>query len=365
MVGPTIQNTIFKQTLRFRTHPYVITAEIEKKYRQVLVHPDDRKFQKILWYDGDGIVTFQLKTVTFGTARAPFLAIRSLQQLAQDEAKNFPRSCGLLSRDFYVDVFISGENSLDEVSYICDEMIELLGRGGFTIRQWASNHKSALENIDKKIFDLDCLVKENPILKPLGVIWNSQSDLFSYIVHSIKAQSTSTKRRLLSEILKIFDPLGLLGPVILFAKVLMQDCWKAKITWDESLPQEIHTKWKLLAEQLPMFQGFSIPRQFLSPDPVQIELHGFCDACAYGYGACIFARCSNSQGIVTIRLVCSKSRVAPLSGVTIPRLELCASSVLKKLYVESKTQFEFPISRIIFCSDSTILLFGLKRLLIC
>ena len=208
---------------------------------------------------------------------------------------------------------------------------------------------------------MDCLVTENPILKPLGIVWNSQSDLLTYMVQSIKKQSTSTKRRLLSDISKIFDPLGLLGPVILFAKVLMQDCWKAKITWDESLPQEIHTKWKLLAEQLPLLQGFSIPRQFLSPYPVQIELHGFCDACAYGYGACIFARCTNSQGIVTIRLVCGKSRVAPLSGVTIPRLELCAASVLKKLYVESKTQFEFPISRIIFWSDSTIVLFWLKK----
>ena len=135
MVSPTIQNTIFKQTLRFRTHPYVITADIEKMYRQVLIHPDDRKFQKILWYDGDEIATFQLNTVTFGTACAPFLAIRTLQQLAQDEAKNFPRSCVLLRRDFYVDDLISGANSLEEVLQIRDEMIQLLGRGGFTIRQ--------------------------------------------------------------------------------------------------------------------------------------------------------------------------------------------------------------------------------------
>ena len=50
LIGSTIQNTIFEQVLRFRTHKYVITADIKKMYRQVLVHPDDRKFQKIFWY---------------------------------------------------------------------------------------------------------------------------------------------------------------------------------------------------------------------------------------------------------------------------------------------------------------------------
>lgn len=361
MPGPTIQDSIFKQILRFRTHRYVVTADIEKMYRQILIHPDDKKYQKIFWYYQGKIRIFYLLTVTFGVSCAPFLAIRTLHQLALDEAKNFPRACKLLTRDFYVDDFISGADSIEEILNIRDEMIQLLSRGGFVIRQWASNQVEALENISKEIFNLECGIKNNSIHKTLGIIWDCTLDQFIYLVKLIDAQDTSTKRKLASEIAKIYDPLGLLGPVILYAKVLIQDCWKAKITWDESLPQTIHTKWISLADQLPCLREFSTSRCLLGSDSVTIEVHGFCDASDVGYGACLFIKSVDNNGVVTIKLACSKSRVAPISGLTIPRAELSAATVLKRLYVESKSQFEFPIDRVVFWSDSTIVLCWLKK----
>ncbi|XP_058808897.1 uncharacterized protein LOC131674316 [Phymastichus coffea] len=324
MVGPTIQNTIFEQILRFRIHPYVITGDIEKMYRQILVHPDDRRFQKVLWYHQGKIQSFKLNTVTFGMASAPFLAIRTIQQLARDEAHQFPRASKLLLRDFHVDDFISGADTLEEIVAIRDEMVTLLQRGGFIIRKWASNHPDALDPIEQKIFDLDSAVKERTVQKTLGIVWNSQEDLFQYSLTPVDPQTSSTKRKLLSEISKIFDPLGLLGPISLYAKVLIQDCWKAK-------------------------------------QPIKIELHGFCDASLHGYGACLFVKSTDSRENTLVRLIASKSRVAPLSGVTIPRLELYATSILKRLYVEVKKQLDFLINRSILWSDSTIVLCWLKK----
>ncbi|XP_063981499.1 uncharacterized protein LOC135164772 [Diachasmimorpha longicaudata] len=361
LVGPTIQNTIFEQVLRFRVHRYVITADIEKMYRQILVHPEDCQFQKVLWTHHGQLRTFQLNTVTFGTASAPFLAVRTLQQLARDEAEHFPRASKLLLRDFYVDDFISGADSLDELLTIRDEMIALLARGGFKIRQWASNHSAVLNSIDKKFFDLDCLVRTDPIKKTLGIIWDAESDVLRYTIAQVNPNVSATKRKLLSELSKIFDPLGLLGPITLLAKTLIQDCWKAKITWDESLPQDIHSKWISLASQLPSLHDVVFSRQILIPNAVSIELHGFCDASINGYGACLYIKSQDSQGTVAIRLISSKSRVAPLKGVTIPRLELCAASVLKKLYVETRAQIEFSINQVYLWSDSTIVLCWLKK----
>ncbi|XP_015122249.1 uncharacterized protein LOC107044744 [Diachasma alloeum] len=294
LVGPTIQNTIFEQVLRFRTHRYVITADIEKMYRQILIHLDDRQFQRVLWPYQGKLRTFQLNTVTFGTAAAPFLAIRTIQQLARDEAQNFPRASKLLLRDFYVDDFISGADSLDELITIRDDMIALLSRGGFVIRQWSSNHRSALDKIDKSFFDLDCLIKDDPVQKTLGIIWDAQGDLLQYTLTQVDPNVVATK--LLSEVSKIFDLLGLLGPVTLFAKVLIQDCWKAKITWDEPLPQDIHTKWTSLVLQLPKIREVSVPRQILIQNPSRIESHGFSDASSHGYGACLYLKSSNPQG---------------------------------------------------------------------
>ncbi|XP_015123483.1 uncharacterized protein LOC107045664 [Diachasma alloeum] len=200
LVGPTIQNTIFEQVLRFRTHRYVITADIEKMYCQILIHPDDRQFQRVLWPYHGKLKTFQLNTVTFGTAAAPFLAIRTIQQLARDEAQNFPRASKLLLRDFYVDDFISGADSLDELITIRDDMIALLSRGGFVIRQWSSNHRSALDTIDRRFFDLDCLIKDDPVQKTLGIIWDAQGDLLQYTLTQVDPNVVATKRKLLSEL---------------------------------------------------------------------------------------------------------------------------------------------------------------------
>ncbi|XP_063975050.1 uncharacterized protein LOC135161431 [Diachasmimorpha longicaudata] len=336
LVGPTIQNNISEQVVRFRTHRYVITADIEKMYRQILVHPDDRQFQKIFWHYQGKTQTFQLNTVTFGTAAAPFLAIRTLQRLARDEAHAFPRASKLLLRDFYVDDFISGADHPDELIHIRDEMIALLARGGFSIRKWASNHSPSLNSIVKHKFDLDCLIRNDPIQKTLGIIWDAQGDLLRYTIHQIDPKAVATKRKILSELSKIFDPLGLLGPETLYAKVLIQDCWRAKVTWDESLPQEIHTRWSELALQLPVLCELTFLRQIRLPDSSSNQIHGFCDASKYGYGACLYLRSRDSHGEINVNLVCSKSRVAPTSGVTIPRLELCAASLLKN-YTDSES----------------------------
>ncbi|XP_078051592.1 uncharacterized protein LOC144477730 [Augochlora pura] len=151
MTGPTIQDKLFEDLLRFRTHSYVITADIEKMYRQILVHPQDRRYQRMFWYHENRIRTFQLNTVTFGISSAPYLAIRTIQQLADDEIADFPYASEILKRDLYVDDLLTSENSLEEVLRIRDEVVELLKRGGFNIRQWASNHNYALDAINEKL----------------------------------------------------------------------------------------------------------------------------------------------------------------------------------------------------------------------
>ena len=62
---------------------YVIAADMVKMYRQVLIHPDDRNFQCIIWRNpiNRELKTYRMTTVTYGTTSAAFLAVRSLVQL--------------------------------------------------------------------------------------------------------------------------------------------------------------------------------------------------------------------------------------------------------------------------------------------
>ncbi|XP_044588714.1 uncharacterized protein LOC123267892 [Cotesia glomerata] len=361
LTGPTIQDNLFTILLRFRTFIYAMTSDIAQMYRQICIHPDHHKFQRILYYHNNNISTFELKRVTFGVSAAPFLAIRTVNQLADEESHNFPIASKILKRDLYVDNLSTGTNSLTEILQLRDEIIQLVRKGGFELRQWASNHQHALDNFDQRTLDLDCAINDDPISKTLGIVWNSLTDEFIYTANSIDSSRKITKRTILSDIAKIFDPIGILGPIVLAAKTIIQECWKLKIHWDEAVPQELHLRWCKFAEQLPIIKDFSIERNILLPNATDIQLHGFCDASKVGYGACIYVRSMNKQGHVIVRLACSISRVAPIKDVTIPKLELCGALLLAKLYKDTLPSFNFDISKIIFWSDSTIVLQWLKR----
>nr|XP_012152122.1 PREDICTED: uncharacterized protein LOC105664030 [Megachile rotundata] len=153
-VGPKLQDDLLYILLRFRLHQYVITGDIEKMYRQFIVRPKDRKYQRILWRDTDGeIQTYELQRVTFGLSAAPYLSIRCLFQLAKDEGHRFPEAAKILTRDFYVDDALTGASSIKEARAIREQLTKLLSLAGLNIRQWAANHKAILRDLpeqDKK-----------------------------------------------------------------------------------------------------------------------------------------------------------------------------------------------------------------------
>ncbi|GBM78855.1 hypothetical protein AVEN_157814-1 [Araneus ventricosus] len=133
----------------------------------------------------------------------------------------------------------------------------------------------------------------------------------------------NTKRFILQAVGRIFDPLGLITPFTIRVKCLIQDLWSEKIPWDDPLPPHIEREWKRWCEELPHLENLKIPRLVLDStlDEDIIELHSFCDASKKAYGAAIYLKSRTRNGI-SVKLVTSKSRVAPLNGVTLPRLEL-------------------------------------------
>ncbi|XP_078051715.1 uncharacterized protein LOC144477852 [Augochlora pura] len=214
-------------------------------FRQVQIHPDHSKFQKILWRDSlqETVQTYQLDTVTYGTAPAPFLAVRTLKQLAEDEGQAFPSAAHALQHDFYVDDLITAADTVSQAAQLRDELIKLLSLGGSNLRQWASNEEALVKPCNEQVRDDTVHFNASETKRTLGVCWNAKLDAISYSVSMDATSQRITKRVMLSQIAKLFDRLGLLGAVIILAKILMQELWKSKLDWDESVPQAIHTAW--------------------------------------------------------------------------------------------------------------------------
>ncbi|XP_061519775.1 uncharacterized protein LOC133395095 [Anopheles gambiae] len=149
LVGPVVQDDLFSIILRFRLHAIALTADVEKMYRQILHHPDDRNLLRIRYRESptDEISTFELQTVTYGTASAPFLATRTLRQVAIDNSDTYPQAINAALNDFYVDDLLTGSNDINEAIEMRTQISQMLESAGFSLKKWASNRSEALVNI--------------------------------------------------------------------------------------------------------------------------------------------------------------------------------------------------------------------------
>ncbi|XP_045463807.1 uncharacterized protein LOC123673366 [Harmonia axyridis] len=353
MVGPTIQDDLFSIVLRFRRHKFVLSADITKMYRQVYINPEHRFLQKILWRfnPNEKISTFTLNTATYGTACAAFLSIRCLHEVAYLHQVEFPKIASIILQDFYVDDLLTGSDSLEELLYIKRILSNLLEQHGFTLRKWVSNFQEIQSQED---FLLTIGSREQN--KTLGLLWNSSSDVLTYTISSNHFTEKITKRQILSSICQIFDPLGLLSPATIVAKIILQQLWKLNISWDESIPMDLHSKWLSYRSHLNKLNEIKFPRHIQCSDSTSIELHGFCDASEAAYGACVFIRSIDAFGNYTCNILCAKTRVAPLKQITIPKLELCGATLLSDLMNKVKDSIKISFNKTYYWSDSTIVL---------
>lgn len=364
LTGPKLQQNIVKLLLKFRFHAVVLTADIKQMYRQIFVSQDHTKYQHILWrfHTSMPIQEYKLNTVTYGVSSAPFLAIRTLLQLASDEKNNFPVASKILATDTYVDDLVTGCASDNGAVSLYHEMVRLLQSGGFMLRKWCSNSSVVLQNIPQSLRQTNCQTFDtaDSFSKVLGLIWNPKSDIFTYQIDMIS--SPCTKRNILSEIARIFDPLGLLSPLTLFAKHLIQILWTQGLSWDDTPCSDICTRWSQYKSELPCLSEVEIPRRLITDSYNSCQLHGFCDASEIGYAAVIYLRITHTDTAVENFIVCGKAKVAPLKSVTIPRLELCAALLLSELvsFVLETYAGYIKIDEIYAWSDSSVALTWIK-----
>lgn len=361
MAGPTIQDDIVSILLRWRLYKYVITGDVARMYRQIKMQPKDAEYQRIVWRenDNDPIIDYKLTTVTFGTTSAPFAAIRTLHQLADDEGMNHPKAASRAKRDFYVDDLFSGSNTITGAKQLRTQMTDLLDKGGFQIRQWIANNEQILDGVpqcDRGITETIDFSDDNSV-KTLGLQWRPGADHFTYKTAALtNFDEIPTKRQFLSITSKIYDPIGWLAPSTILIKILFQQLWIQGVQWDEKIPAQINKSFQQYRDEFGSLEQLKIPRWIQSCKGDRIELHGYCDASNDAYAAVIYARVVDKDNMVHVNLLTSKTRVAPIKSLTVPKLELCAATLLSKLFQKVKGAFEANDIECHAWSDSTITL---------
>ncbi|XP_055910470.1 uncharacterized protein LOC129944834 [Eupeodes corollae] len=358
-VGPTIQNDLITNLVKFRKLKIAVKADIAKMYRQILVNANDVHFQRIVWRNNvsEEPRDYQLQTVTYGTASASFLATRVLKQIGINNIARYPRASDSLINDFYVDDFMSTFDSIEDATSVKNDLCHILKQSGMDLRKWSSNSREFLNTIDAEHQETatELCIGENGV-KTLGLWWNVEVDCFEFHASLNTLRAQATKREVLSDIARVFDPLGWLSPTVVKMKVFMKHLWLRQIGWDEFIPMDLYNKWSEFRSDLDSLRVIQIPRWLHSSEGKVMELHGFADASESAYSAAVYSRVVGPDGIRTA-LICAKTRIAPTKPtLTIPRLELCGSLLLTKLLSKVKDALMIHETECFAYTDSTTVL---------
>ncbi|XP_063836816.1 uncharacterized protein LOC135085961 [Ostrinia nubilalis] len=169
--GPNLQKDLQHLILVWRQHKYVITADIEKMFRQINIREPDQHLQRIIWRSTplEPLKEYQLTTVTYGTKAAPYLAMRTLKQLALDDAHKFPLAAAALMSSFYMDDLLEGCDEISQAKQLQQEIIDILKGAGMNIRKWSSNTHELIEDWAAEQLDAPLDFKSSENRKTLGL----------------------------------------------------------------------------------------------------------------------------------------------------------------------------------------------------
>jgi len=198
-----------------------------------------------------------------------------------------------------------------------------------------------------RVFETKISESELPVVKKLGLLWNAEMDQLTFNVKPVDIESNYTKRLFVSRHYSVFDPLGFLSPYSIRGKIVLQEIWLEETEWDERLSKDLQTNVKTWLSEMPSLSQVKIDRNMNITENSQI--HTFVDTSSEASGAVVYTCTENDNNV---NFVISKSWVAPLKSVSIPRLELVGAVFGLQLTQKVCTALKTDMTKVIFWSDS-------------
>ncbi|XP_015747273.1 PREDICTED: uncharacterized protein LOC107327035 [Acropora digitifera] len=291
------------------------------------------------------------------------VSTRVSQHNAKKNSGELPRAAETVCKSTYMDDSLDSVETVEEAIKLHHDLTTLWNRAGMTPSKWLSNNEEVLKIIPKEhlVSSLDLEAQLMPVIKTLGISWESRPDQFTYVVHPPPDDMCLTKRSFLSRTSTLFDPLGLVSPFTIRARMMIQAMWSAGLTWDERLPDELAKPALTWFKEIPDLAKIKVPRCLKELEQVaDSQLHVFTDASQEAYGAVAYLRHEYQSGTVTTRLVMSKAKVTPLKAISVPRLELMAAIVGLQIAETASQNLGIPKEKWVFWSDSLDVLYWVR-----
>ena len=364
--GPKLQQELFDVLIRFRRNPVALACDIKEMYMQVEIEEKDRPMFRILWRDCDGDRdpdVFEFSRVVFGKNAAPM----ECQFVAQENARRnrglYPMAAETVLKSTYMDDSIDSVETEEEGIELYRQLEALWSLAGMQARKWISNSSKVVATTPEadRATKISLGDDKDPVIKALGLSWESKEDVLSISTADVPPNLSLTKRNVLKRIAAVFDPLGLVSPFVVVAKILLQELWTRGYDWDDEILDEIGDRILRWFQQLGSLGSLCVPRCLRwAMKVITRKIITFADASIQAYGAVVYLLCGYEDGTVSCRLIASKSKVAPLKTITVPRLELMGAILGLRLTQNICRVLQMPVQSVLFFSDSKDVLWWIR-----
>lgn len=345
--GPVILPDLAGLLMRFRFPKYPCLSDIQKAFLTLVLEEPDRNVTKFYWlkdinqpFSNENLIIYRFRKVAFGVVCSPFLLGATIQKHLR---KYFDHDeFGPLAKEIYDGIY------MDNVMVGCEEEDDLLKKyesskklfkyACMNLREFVTN-SNALDQIPEE----DKLNKLNP--KFLGVQWNLEPDELE-IKFPTEKGSEFTRRTVLKLTASTFDPLGLISPCMVPAKLFIQTLWKKPRTWDTPISPEEKKQWIEITNNW-KDQSIKIPRKIVNNLQSNLQIHVFVDAAKDNYAGAAYLRSENRV-------------VAKAENITIPRKELMAMILGVRIMKFVKNELRKSIDDYYIWGDSKTVLYWIK-----
>lgn len=365
-------NNLLGLLLRWREEPVAVVGDIKKMFHSVKLELLEQHCHRFLWRDLDGSRipdVYIMLRVNMGDTPAPAICTEALYKTAEMFGDSSPEAARMILKSTYVDDVVDSFSDRETARSIVEKAEHILSCGGFRIKCWLFSGESEVSSE---------LKSDGTSTRVLGVDWDSERDtiVFKPVVNfSPKRRGnrtgvnltveeipeslppTFTRRSVLEQVMSIFDPLGLLSPFTLVAKLYLRESWALKLGWDDPFPSEMYRKWVSFFKKLFELSSIVFDRKLHPEEAVgKPWLILLSDASDLAYGFAAYVRWQLNPGKYWCRLMVAKSRIAPMRKLSTPQMELNAAvlSARGRKVIEKESRFEFE--RVLHLVDSETVL---------
>ena len=259
LTGPDLLQDLFNVLLRFRQHPYAVSADIEGMFLQVGVPTVDQSSLRFLWREDPtkNVDVLQYTRHIFGSKDSPTCANFALQQAARDNQNKFPEAAKAVQQKFYMDDYLDSIDCPERALQLSKDLIEMLKLGGFKLTKFISNVPNLAETLETSVTvpQVKEIAQHTAVASHvLGLKWDHIADTLN-VSRGVKDKDdrANTQRTVLSTVSAVFDPLGLVAPFTVVTRVLLKDIWKIKgQQWDDPLPEDLSQRFNDWCTGLPL-----------------------------------------------------------------------------------------------------------------